>query len=148
MSERVVDSETSFAKIACGGVLGVNGTLRHTPTTDRATLPSIAAAIYCLRRRRERLFATGLFSEPAWDLLLDLFAAETTRKRVSITSACIASVAPTTTALRCIKQLESENLIYRERDPMDARRSYIRLSTHSIGALEGLLNGFSIAIGR
>jgi DNA-binding MarR family transcriptional regulator len=103
-------------------------------------IPPIAEALYRLRRRRERLFTAGLFSEPTWDLLLDLFAAEAVGKRVSITSACIAAAVPTTTALRCLKQLEAIGAVYRERDPVDGRRIYVRLSADKVADMESLFS--------
>jgi DNA-binding MarR family transcriptional regulator len=108
-------------------------------TADVPDLTSaLALALYRLRRRRESLFSTALFSEPTWDLLLDLLAAEKTGKRVSITSACIAAAAPTTTALRCLKQLEQEGLIYREADATDRRRVYVRLSGDALASMDKL----------
>jgi DNA-binding MarR family transcriptional regulator len=107
-----------------------------TPTADATTV--LAIALYRLRRRRERLFSTQLFSEPTWDLLLDLLAAEKAGKRVSITSACIAAAAPTTTALRCLKQMEREGVVYREADSNDGRRIYVRLSSETISRMEQL----------
>jgi hypothetical protein len=53
----------------------------------------------CARRLRERLLPAGLFADPAWDMLLDLYAAEIEEQPVSVTSACIAAAAPATTAL-------------------------------------------------
>jgi len=103
---------------------------------------SVATGLYQLRRRRERLFASHLFAEPSWDLLLDLLAAEERGKPVSITSALIAASAPTTTALRCLKELEAQGVVFRERDPSDGRRFYVRLSDEAISALETLLDDF------
>lgn len=99
----------------------------------------IAQTLYRLRRRRERLFAPGLFSDPNWDLLLDLYASEQGGGRVSITSACIAAISPTSSALRCLKQLEELGMVYRERDPMDGRRTYVRLSVGAMMKMESLL---------
>ena len=69
-----------------------------------------------------------LFGEPAWDILLDLFAAAVHNKRVAVTSACIGAAVPSTTALRWIKVLEDKGLILREDDTADARRTFVRLS--------------------
>lgn len=75
-----------------------------------------------LRRLREELFPPGLFADPAWDILLDLYLAEMTGRRVSISSAAIASAVPPTTALRWIKLLVDLGLIIRVPDPHDRRR--------------------------
>lgn len=89
-----------------------------------------ARRTYRNRRSRAALFGDdGLFGEPAWDLLLDLFIAAKERKRVPVTSACIGAAVPTTTALRWLAVLEERGLILREADASDARRVFVRLST-------------------
>jgi DNA-binding MarR family transcriptional regulator len=108
----------------------------------KAQSSSMARGLYQLRRRRERFFASHLFAEPSWDLLLDLLAAEERGSRVSITSALIAASAPTTTALRCLKELEAQGMVFRERDPSDGRRIYVRLSSEAISSLEALFDDF------
>jgi DNA-binding MarR family transcriptional regulator len=109
---------------------------RHQDRTGRAApaggppLLEKARAIYRARREREKLFPgqTDLFSDPAWDILLDLFAAYETGQRVSISSACIASNVPPTTALRWLAILENRGLIVRASDDTDKRRAFVRLS--------------------
>lgn len=91
-----------------------------------------ARRTYRNRRSRNALFGDdGLFGEPAWDLLLDLFIAAKERKRVPVTSACIGAAVPTTTALRWLAVLEERGLVVREADPSDARRIFVRLSTEA-----------------
>lgn len=113
----------------------------HT-ATKKQTDATIAQSLYRVRRYRERLFCSRLFSEPSWDLLLDLFFAEKIGKRVSITSACVATAAPITTALRCVRRLEREGVVYRERDHNDGRRTYVRLTRESLERMERLLAEF------
>lgn len=92
-------------------------------------LGDVARRVYQARRRRGRVFGDEtLFGEPAWDILLDLFAAAVHNKRVAVTSACIGAAVPSTTALRWIKVLEDKGLILREDDAADARRTFVRLS--------------------
>jgi hypothetical protein len=98
-----------------------------------------AKRLYSFRRRRDSVLAAGLFGEPAWDLLLELFIAEAEGRRLSISHACAAAAAPNTTGIRWIKELESRKLVLREDDPDDARRSYIRLTGAGRTALERLL---------
>ncbi len=43
------------------------------------------------RRLRDQFFERGLFEDPAWDMLLDLFAAELEQTQVSVSSLCIAA---------------------------------------------------------
>lgn len=88
-----------------------------------------ARAIYRGRRLRAQVLGDdGLFGEPAWDLLLDLFIAEAEAKQLSVTAACIGAAVPTSTALRWIVILENRGLVRRENDPSDARRVFLYLT--------------------
>lgn len=96
-------------------------------TQDHPIWVELARQTYDDRRRRTKIFATeDLFGEPAWDILLDLFIAAKERRRVSVTSACIDSAVPSTTALRWITILEKNGFLAREADPGDARRVYVK----------------------
>lgn len=94
------------------------------------------------RRMRDQFFGSGLFEEPGWDMILDLFAAELERTRVSVSSLCIAAAVAPTTALRWISKLVDAGLFERHPDPFDRRRAYMELSPqaseamrHHVGAL-------------
>ncbi len=76
------------------------------------------------RRLRDQLFGAGWFEDPAWDMLLDLFAAELEGADVSVSSLCIAAAVAPTTALRWIARLGEAGLIERRPDPRDRRRSF------------------------
>ncbi len=80
------------------------------------------------RRKRDAHFNAELFADPAWDILLDLFAARLEGKKVSVSSLCIAAAVPPTTALRWISAMTEDGILLREHDPDDARRVFIRLS--------------------
>jgi hypothetical protein len=80
------------------------------------------------RATRFRFFKASLFSDPAWDILLELFAAEQQGRRVSISAAGLTAEIPLTTALRWINALEREDLVERAGDPTDARRTFLRLT--------------------
>lgn len=96
----------------------------------RAPLPDPRLVRKIIRQRqlRGRLFAGDLFADPAWDMLLDLTAARAEHKRVSVTSLCIASGVPPTTALRWISQMTDIGLFCRAEDDTDRRRAFIALS--------------------
>lgn len=81
------------------------------------------------RRLRDQYFGAGLFEDPAWDMLLDLCAADLERGRVSVSSLCIAAAVAPTTALRWISRMTEAGLFEREADPFDRRRAYMQLST-------------------
>lgn len=80
------------------------------------------------RRLRDRFFGEGLFEDPAWDMLLDLFAARLEGARVSVSSLCIAASVAPTTALRWIAKLTASRLLVRSPDPDDRRRAFVTLT--------------------
>ena len=80
------------------------------------------------RRERARFFDPGLFADPAWDILLELFASSLADQRTTLTSACAAAGVPVTTALRWVRNLEDAGLVKRHEDPLDRRRFYLTLS--------------------
>ncbi len=91
------------------------------------------------RRAREDFFESGLFADPAWDILLDLMAARLEGKQVSVSSLCIAAAVPPTTALRWITTMTESGLLERKQDPHDARRVFIELSNDAYEKLERCL---------
>ena len=93
------------------------------------------------RRRRENLFPPELFGEPAWDMLLDLYVAACSDRRVAISSACIAAAVPATTALRHIKILEQAGLVARQPDSADGRRCFVILTEHATALIERTYSG-------
>lgn len=95
---------------------------------DWDDLISIARCEYNERLLRTKYIQAELLGEPAWDILVDLFIAKAAGVRISISSACIASRVPYTTALRWLKLLEQNGLIARFDDSDDGRRSWIELT--------------------
>lgn len=102
-----------------------------SPEVSAETVRSIIRA----RRLRSRYFSEDLFADPAWDMLLDLWIARVSGSLVSVSSLCIASAVPPTTALRWIDRLAASGYILRAPDPRDARRRYISLSPRGSGSL-------------
>lgn len=92
-------------------------------------------ALIRIRRLRERFLPEDLFGDPAWDMMLDLFAARLAGERVSVSSLCIAAAVPPTTALRWIGQLTDRGLFQRADDPADGRRAFIALSDEAAHGL-------------
>lgn len=87
------------------------------------------------RRLREDFLPGELFADPAWDMLLDLLAARLEQERVSVSSLCIASAVPPTTALRWIRTLTDKGFVHRQADPHDGRRVFIALAEDTAEAL-------------
>lgn len=89
---------------------------------------AFARILMAQRRKRSAHLPAVLFAEPAWDMLLDLYAAHYEGKLVSVSSLCIASNVPSTTALRAIQTMSDEGCLIRQRDPLDGRRIFLALS--------------------
>jgi DNA-binding MarR family transcriptional regulator len=111
----------------------------RTRKDSRAPTVSMARKFYQLRRRRAAYFDPGLFAEPAWDMLLDLYVAEREGRPMAVLSACIGAAAPQTTALRWLRILEAQGLVRKEVDEKDARRIYVRLTEAAIARMRSLL---------
>jgi len=90
--------------------------------------PRLVRRIIHQRQVRARFFDGDLFADPAWDMLLDLTASRVEHVRVSVTSLCIASGVPPTTALRWISQMTDAGLLERIEDDTDRRRAFIQLT--------------------
>lgn len=102
---------------------------------DRANLERRVREILKWRRTREASFGGELFADPAWDMLLVLYIAELSFRRVSVGALCSGAVVPATTALRWITALENKGLILRRKDPLDQRRVYISLTNNTASML-------------
>ena len=104
----------------------------HTVSYDLSRCFSVPAAyvrdLIQSRNARTAHFSADLFADPAWDILLELYASAIEQQRHSIGSLTAMAPAPPTTTLRWIATLEREGLLAREGDPLDARRIFIRLS--------------------
>ncbi|WP_374135283.1 hypothetical protein [Sphingomonas sp.] len=130
--------------------IGRGATAARSPIADPvpgADLPQegagIAAAdvrrVIRARRLRDQYFGAygsgGLFEDPAWDMLLDLLAADIEGVRVSVSSLCIAAAVAPTTALRWVARMTEAGLLCRENDPADRRRAFMRLSSDAMIAM-------------
>ena len=112
---------------------------RHGASCERepkAISDRLVRAVQNARRRRDALFAPDLFADPAWDMLLELYALHLEQRRVSVSSLCIAAYVPATTALRWVAKLEEEGLAMRTEDRSDGRRTWIELSAEGIKRMQ------------
>lgn len=90
--------------------------------------PSVLKAIIKARRNRQKYFEGDLFSDPSWDILLELTAAHIENRQESVTSVAIAASVPASTAIRKIRELADRGLLKRWTDPTDARRIFVALT--------------------
>ena len=128
-------------RIAEGGALGSNAAedAHSEHSVDDRYLVSVAQAIYASRRQRDRVLLGDLFGEPAWDMLLDLFIRGARGLRTAVTSLCVASGVPPTTALRWVGTLQEAGVIIREESEHDRRVAYLKLSGEGYAAIRRCL---------
>ena len=101
----------------------------------------IAEAWVGALRQRNRAFPDGIFADPAWDILLDLYLAHCNDRQVSVMNACNAASVPPTTALRWVTVLEDKGLITRSNDSRDSRRKLLSLTSNALAMVETALDG-------
>lgn len=125
-----------------GLIKGLRGIERHKArqqSFDSPRLMSIAKEMYVRRRARERHFDKSFFGEPAWDILLALYATAEDGARQCVKGIVDFAACPPTTALRYIGALEQEGLVEREPSPTDRRVFYISLSEKGRASIETYL---------
>jgi DNA-binding response OmpR family regulator len=89
-----------------------------------------------VRKVRNKHFPSELFSDPCWEILLDLYDAQLSGDEVTVTSLGVASGVPATTALRRMETLQAHGLIERQADSTDKRRIIVRLTEPGLQAIE------------
>lgn len=78
--------------------------------------------------KRREIGGGELFGDPAWEMLLDLLLAKIEGRLVAVSSACIASGAPMSTALRLVRRLVAEGVLCRLPDKHDRRRHFLAIN--------------------
>lgn len=123
------DLEDLVRKLAISLVANVE---RHDAALSAPEAHAMAAIYLRWRRARDNLLnQDGLFHDPSWDMLIDLFVSEAACRRVSVSSVCIASAAPATTALRHLGVMHQRGLIERVASPDDGRKIFVELTDYS-----------------
>lgn len=111
---------------------------------DRCAMISLAGHAY---RLMEHQFGRDMFSMPALDMLLDLYARRD-RKPRSLTALCTAARAPERSALRIIHKLVKQGLLSLTPDQGDARRVNVELSTEGIVILDRFFDDLIVAMSK
>lgn len=88
------------------------------------------------RRRRDRFLDPTLFGEPAWDMLLELYASHLEGRMITVTSLCAAAGVPATTALRWIRVLEDKELVSRKPHRHDKRIYLVDLTANGLSCMQ------------
>ena len=99
------------------------------PMPTARELALFARVLMRMRTERDEQLEVGVFQDPAWDIMLDLFVARVDGHDLSISAVCVGCRAAPATALRYLALLQDADLVERRPDPCDKRRSYVRLTT-------------------
>ena len=148
-SDQLVQLSNEVNRIA--GTLARLSTHPQAPIEPTApdAIPEVSAedvrAVIRARRLRTRYFSDELFADPAWDMVLELFRAELAQQRISISSLCMASAVPQTTALRWINTMVRSGLLCRRSDPVDGRRIFVELAPDTQEAMRRYFADIAVA---
>lgn len=104
-------------------------------TTNEAELHRAAKRELEARAMRERFLPEDLCDGATWNILVDLFVNRLEERDVSISSSCLASRVPTSTALRHINDLVRRGWCRRTNDASDGRRCWLELTDTAVAAL-------------
>ena len=95
---------------------------------DRKSLAENARLTFANRSLRAEFFNKDMFGEAAWDMLLALYVAEQSGTRHTVSGLASLSGVATTTALRWLHFLQTQELVARQSNPVDRRVFYIELT--------------------
>lgn len=112
--------------------LSSDGTIRRDALT---TLRKI-------RKVRSRYFPEELFSDPCWEMLLDLYDAKLSGEEVTVTGLGVTSGVPLSTAIRRMQELQKHGLIERIDDRNDKRRQLVTLTPSGLRAIDDFFDGY------
>lgn len=130
----MVDNRSSVAEerdgyqLAPGAAPSPDGAEAEPRALVPAHLVVLARRIATARRVRDRVFGPGMFIDPPWNMLVELFVAGEEGRSVTIKSACVAGGVPQSTALRHIAHLVDIGLCVRSQHPSDARSVHLKLT--------------------
>ena len=108
---------------------------RYNAALEDEPVEAEVRALIAERRTREGIFGGQLFADPAWDMLLELYASYLGRREISVSKLVAASAVPATTALRWIDKLDSDGLAVRTPDPKDRRKVRVELSNDGLAKM-------------
>lgn len=120
------------------------GVSSNASNDDSALNEALIRRVQKARNVRATFFGENLFADPAWDILLELYACELGQQRLSLSNASAAAGVPATTALRWIQMLVQRNFVARENDPLDARRVWISLTSNGASLMHRYFTSSSV----
>lgn len=94
-------------------------------------------SILIVRRARRRLFGEDLFTDPAWDILLELFVAHLAEREVALAELARAIDVPLSTTSRWLTALREKGLVISD-DSAGRARSRAKLTHEGAEKLRSL----------
>jgi DNA-binding response OmpR family regulator len=110
----------------------------------RRELPLDLQVLHWLRdvdEQRSKPLGGLVKTDATWNMLAELLRTRITRRRISVTSLCLASRGPVTSALRRLDQLLADGLVTYTLDPQDRRRKYIELTAEGANRMQAAVRG-------
>ncbi len=104
-----------------------------------------AARLVKLRHKRERVFGDKLFNDPAWNMLLELLIRRLDKQDTSLSTACIASGVPETTAVRFLQGLVENGLVVKNGNAIGQRVQHVMLTDEGFQKMIDVLTANEIA---
>ncbi len=132
LARRLETPAPPVAQAAAGKAHSAKAEATTPAARNKAGLDDLKA----MRRVRSQYFPSELFSDPCWEMLLDLYDAHLAAAEVTVTSLGAASGVPQTTALRRMETLQRHGLIVRAEDKDDKRRIIVKLTDAGLAAVE------------
>jgi DNA-binding MarR family transcriptional regulator len=102
-------------------------------------------SILIARRGRESVLGHHLFSDPAWDALLELYAAKLGHRQISLNDLATAIDSPESTTARWIAVLAERGLIASENDTTESSKLWISLTTEGESKMARLMTHWGAA---
>jgi CheY-like chemotaxis protein/DNA-binding MarR family transcriptional regulator len=106
---------------------------------DAGRITSALDYIEAVRRLRRQSQELADLDEASWGILLEVYRADITGRRLSVSKLCATDEASQTTAWRRIRTMESDGLLVRDLDPTDARRSFVSLTERAARAVSAFM---------
>lgn len=85
---------------------------------------------------RDALFEPGLFADPAWDILLEIYRAELECRTTFPRELGRATGHPQTSVLRWVSRLEAAGLVFRRNDGASSWRVRVALTPDGLAAMD------------
>jgi FixJ family two-component response regulator/DNA-binding MarR family transcriptional regulator len=100
------------------------------------------ATLRKVRKVRSKYLPEELFSDPCWEMLLDLYDSRLSGEDVTVTGLGVTSGVPMSTALRRLQELQRHRLIERIEDRSDKRRQLVTLTPDGLRAIDNFFDGY------